>query len=491
MDPEKRTSLTRFIHIWNRGQGQSTPWHHLRMAYWLDRCTVEGKERLLLMAFRGAGKSTVIALYCAWLVMRDPNKRILVVAAEQSLAGKLVRNVARIIEAHPMTAALKPERPDMWRADQITVIRSNILRDPTILARGLYSNLTGSRAEVVICDDVEVPNTAGNHAARLKMRERLQELQYILTPRGTQTYVGTPHAYHSIYSKEPRPELGEDHPYLVDFERKVMPVIKPTGEPTWPQVFDIKTIEDRRRQLGSNSFRAQMMLEPVDPRLIRLDPDKLLTIESPFRMETTNGAKKYLFGDKPMTEGIACWDPSFGKAGQSDGNALAIMFCDEDRHYFLASLDYIEMPDRDFGEDRATRMCEMVLERLEAFGMPEIIVETNGLGSFLPDILQKVVRKRGTTLRIRPQHSHRNKNERIISALDPLLETGRLHVTPDILSGRFVQEMREWRLEGQNADDGIDAVSMTILARMAPLPRFVREQSMGQRPFVAQFDFKP
>ena len=68
-----------------------------------------------------------------------------------------------------------------------------------MLAAGLDSNITGARADIVICDDVEVPKTCATRALRDKLRQRLGELEFVLTPGGLQLYAGTPHAWDSIY----------------------------------------------------------------------------------------------------------------------------------------------------------------------------------------------------------------------------------------------------------------------------------------------------
>ena len=49
------------------------------------------------MAFRGCGKSTLVGLFCAWLLGQDPNLRLLVLSAESGLATKMTRNVRRAI----------------------------------------------------------------------------------------------------------------------------------------------------------------------------------------------------------------------------------------------------------------------------------------------------------------------------------------------------------------------------------------------------------
>ena len=193
--PAATTGFVDFVAEWNASQALPTPALHARMAAWLERHWLARTRKLLLMAFRGAGKSTLVGLFCAWLLARDPNLRIAVVAAELRLARKMVRNAKRIIERHAPLRGLKPRERDQWAADQFTVRRAAELRDPSMLARGIDANLTGSRADVVICDDVEVPGTAATEARRVDLREKLGEIDYVLAPGGTQIYVGTPHSY--------------------------------------------------------------------------------------------------------------------------------------------------------------------------------------------------------------------------------------------------------------------------------------------------------
>ena len=145
-----------FAWVWNRRHGHDTPAVHRRIARWLESRQAAGDRRLLLMAFRGCGKSTLVGLWCAWLLARRPETRILVLAADAPLAVKMVASVRRIVERHPLCRHLLPDAADSWASDRFTVAREGALRDPSMLAQGIGGNVTGSRAEVIVCDDVEV-----------------------------------------------------------------------------------------------------------------------------------------------------------------------------------------------------------------------------------------------------------------------------------------------------------------------------------------------
>ena len=109
MNPRLKTEFIEFTWVWNQAQGLQTPAHHRRIARWLDQRVAAGERRLLMMAFRGSGKSSMVGLFCAWWLYREPDARILVLAADQALAGKMVNQVRRIIEKHPLCTHLLPD----------------------------------------------------------------------------------------------------------------------------------------------------------------------------------------------------------------------------------------------------------------------------------------------------------------------------------------------------------------------------------------------
>ncbi|MBM3582808.1 MAG: hypothetical protein FJX37_12690, partial [Alphaproteobacteria bacterium] len=171
--PPDTVDFPDFVARWNEAQGLATPALHRRIARWLAERWAAGGRELLLLAFRGSGKSTLIGLFAAWLLTRDPNLRILILSADHALARKMARNAKRIVERHPLTGHLRPARSDEWASDRFTVARAAEWRDPSVLARGIGANLTGSRADVAICDDVEVPKTCDGEGKRRDLRERL------------------------------------------------------------------------------------------------------------------------------------------------------------------------------------------------------------------------------------------------------------------------------------------------------------------------------
>jgi hypothetical protein len=165
--------------------------------------------------------------------------------------------VKRIIERHALTRHLRPRRTELWGAGQFTVNRAAELRDPSMLAHGIGANITGSRADIVFCDDVEVPNTCDTAPKRADLRARLSEIDYVLVPGGLQLYAGTPHSYYTIYADTPRAETGEAAPFLAGFERLELPLLDAKGRSRWPERFDAAAIASLRERHGPNKFASR------------------------------------------------------------------------------------------------------------------------------------------------------------------------------------------------------------------------------------------
>ena len=156
-------------------------------------------HRGLLMAFRHSGKSTVVGVFAACILYLYPETRILILSAENTLATRMVSHIRHILENHTFCTDMIPANKKEWATGRITINRPIGIREPSVICQGIYGNITGMRADLIICDDVEVPNTSNTVQKRENLRERLRELDFILSPTGTMIYIGTPHTYDTIY----------------------------------------------------------------------------------------------------------------------------------------------------------------------------------------------------------------------------------------------------------------------------------------------------
>lgn len=422
------------------------------------------------MAFRASGKSTLVGLFSAWVLWRDPRIRILVLAAESSLASKMVRNIKRTIEKHPLTSHLRPTSPDQWASDRFTVNRDIELRDPSVLGAGVTSNVTGSRADLIIYDDVEVPNTCDTAEKRQSLRERLTETNFVLAPNGTQLYVGTPHSYFSIYADEPRLEVNEKEIFLSGYDRYELPVLNGKGESVWPEQFSDNHIALLKRQSGPNKFAAQMMLEPVNILQGRLNTDLLQFYDCKINYSESQGQSQLHLNDKKLLSCSAWWDPAFG-SDAGDNSVLAVVFSDEEGNYYLHNISYIKNA-TDSDEDEATAQCKTVASVVKKFLVPSITIETNGIGKFLPAILRRELAKENVACAVVEKTSTRSKSIRILESFDVVMSAQSLYLHESVKETPFLTEMSEWQPEGKCKDDGLDAVAGALSLEPVRLKKF-------------------
>lgn len=460
-----RTSFPLFLSLWNHSQDLQTPTLHFEIATWLVARWQSHDFDLLLTAFRSSGKSTLVGLFASWLLADDPERRILVLAADHQLATKMVRTVRRILERHPLTSHLRPRTAEEWASDRFTVNRLGTHRDPSMLAKGITANITGSRADIVICDDVEVPNTCDTPTKRTELRERLDEIDFVLVPGGTRLFVGTPHTYHSIYADTVRRDAGETAPYLNGFQRLCLPIIDKAGDSRWPDRFSLSHIQTMRDRAGPAKFQSQMMLEPTDITEARLDPAAMIPYVAPLDYRESNGVPVLEIDQVRMISATCFWDPSFGRPGRGDRCAIAVVFSDAKGGRWLHDVQYLtHVPEISTDIDEATQLCRQVVTFARKYFLPIVTVEINGVGRFLPGLLRREISRGGLAAGVVEHTSTQNKSIRILGAFDALLAAGRLHVSDRVLASPFITEMREWR-PGTNApDDGLDAVAGCLLA---------------------------
>jgi hypothetical protein len=392
--------------------------------------------------------------------------------------------VKRLIEAHPEIKRLKPAKPELWGSEQFTVERAATLRDPSMLARGIDGNFTGSRADVVICDDVEVPGNSDTAAKRAALREKLGEIEFVLVPGGMQLYLGTPHSYYSIYAAAARPETGETRPFLDGFERRLFPIRDEIGKSAWPARFPEEAIAQLERASGPIKFASQMLLTPMAPEKCRFDPAKLLRYDGEIEYREQQGLASYWLEGRKLASIRVWWDPAFGRPEKSDRNAIALVYQDEAGGYWLHRVFY-------FGHDpalaaahpethaEADQLCRAAAQFAHEHGAPAITVEDNGIGKLLPGLLRRALAAIDPTIAVLAHHASESKDARILNALDVPLAGGLLHAHASVCDGPFVDELRGWRPEGRSGqpDDGVDAVAGAIRAeptRLGPYPRAPR-----------------
>lgn len=474
----------------------------------------------LLMMPRGHGKSTILDIYNAWRLYNNPNHLILHQGATDPDAYKVSRGTEQVLERHPLCQIygfkkVRGETQKWWCSGSTDV------RHGSIHARGILSNVTGSRANEIQNDDVEVPGNIGTPEAREKLRYRLSEQSFILIPGGQKLFVGTPHTHDSLYTHikklgakclvlkmyedEKRFENiseaitsfkpiyifsgigaqakllrnGIDYQYVKqgNIYKVILTeqhyLIDIYGEALWPDRFTPAVMEERRKECRTvNEWDSQYQLHAKPVGDVRLDPDKLIPYDVEPILKRANGQYYLMLGERRIV-GITCrWDPASGKK-KSDASSVALVLHDDlGNKYWHRSIELTgEVIKTD--EDGAIvggqvwQLCDLI----EQYHVPKVVIESNGIGEFAPSSLKGALKARKLRCGVDPKPSVKSKNVRILDALEGPLVSGLMWAHVSVLdseqgenTSRQYKQMQQFNPAiTDQEDDHLDSLAGAVV----------------------------
>lgn len=233
-----------------------------------------GPKRLIIQAFRGVGKSWITSAFVAWKLLCDPQLKFLVVSASKQRADDFSTFTKRVIHEMPILQHLRAREDQRNSNVAFDVAPSRASHAPSVKSVGITGQIVGSRAHIIIADDVEVLSNALTQVMRDKLGEVVKEFDAVVMPKvGRIIYLGTPQVEESLYaglqergykcriwpSKMPDSKLKEFYgnrlaPFITDMQKDI-------GEPTDPDRFDALDLEERRASYGNSGFALQFMLD--------------------------------------------------------------------------------------------------------------------------------------------------------------------------------------------------------------------------------------
>jgi hypothetical protein len=241
------------------------------IAYFLQH----GPNKIAIEAFRGVGKSFITSAYVLWRLYNNPQLKFLVVSASKSRADAFSTFTIRLIMEMDILAHLRPREEQRNSRIEFDVGPAKADQSPSVKSVGITGQITGSRADEIIADDVEVLNNAATADMREKLIERTKEFSAVLKPlpEARTIYLGTPQTEDSIYNKLPEtfttriwpaliPTKEESEKYgddLAPYIRKLMST-RPEGTTTDPERFSDMDLAARQAEYGRAGFSLQFML---------------------------------------------------------------------------------------------------------------------------------------------------------------------------------------------------------------------------------------
>ena len=419
----------------------------------------DGPKRRIIEAFRGVGKSWMAAAYVLWLLRNDPQKKIMVVSASKTRADDFAQFCLRLIREMKLLQCLDPDRDEQRSAANRFDVRPSIPdQSPSVKSVGIFGQLTGSRADLILADDVEVPNTAWTIGMREKLLHSVGEFNAILKPGGEIMFLGTPQTEESIYNKlrmrsyecriwparypEKPEKYGEALAPVIQTE-----CIENKGRPTDPGRFSDLDLLEREASYGRSQFTLQFQLDTTLSDLERfpLRLTDLVVMElddhAPQKIVWSSGAE-YRISDLPAVgfSGDYYHRPAFihGDWLEFQGCTMFIdpsgKGADETAYAIVAHLNgnLFVLEVGAFRQGYTERVLEGLAQAAKRRKVKLILLEDQFGQGMLESLLQPYLRKI-YPCSVEPVRSNMQKERRIINALEPVLNQHRLVINRSVV----------------------------------------------------------
>lgn len=455
------------------------------------------------MAFRGVGKSYISAAYALWRLMRDPvDEKILVVSASGSKAKEFVAQTKNILLSMPLLETLRPREGQRNKTDAFDVAGASISQSPSLKAAGITGQITGSRATLIIGDDIEVVDNSRTEESRSQLLRAVNEFDAIKVPAeydtegtlirrgGDVLFLGTPQTEESIYNVLIKvryftcyciparfPAEDKDKVYLLQREdgstinilagyiRQQMEADESVrGKPTDPKRFNEDDLQAREGK-GRAWFALQYMLDTTlsDAERYPLRQHDLIVMS----VNSLKAPMTIQWGHNTSQSNAIHDIPNLGFTGDY---LLKPLFVDSEWREYTGSVLFVDPSGRGADETAWTILkilngvfyCPvnkghkgpvddaylMIAKDAKAHDVNMVLIEPNfapgvWISGFSP-VLQKVW-PGGCTVE-EAEWQRGRKEERIIDTLEPVMNTHRLVLDESVIRQDVKLENRDYSL---------------------------------------------
>ena len=460
-------------------------------------------KRLVIEAFRGVGKSWITSAFVCHQLLLNPQRNILVVSASKSRADDFSTFTQRLIGEMPMLQHLQPRNNQRQSKVSFDVAPATASHAPSVKSMGITGQLTGSRADLIIADDVESANNSQTQLMRDRLGETVKEFDAIIKPEiGRIIFLGTPQTEMSLYNDlEERGfktriwcALYPSKEQTTGYGHKIAPIIADVedneGKPTDPKRFDSVDLLERMSSYGKSGFNLQFMLDTTmsDANRHPLKLNDLIVLsgcstwkEAPAKLQWASSPEQIkaidpdtpnvgLKGDyyvapmhtspefTPFEGSVMSIDPS-GRGEDKTAYAVLKML------HGVLYLTAIGSLDGGYSDDTMGRLAQIAKQQ----NVNYVVIESN-FGDGMATQLLKPIMASVHPCEIEEVRHNIQKEKRIIDTLEPLMNSHRL-VIDDILIKEdfklepdhqlFRQMTRLTRDKGAlRHDDQIDALAI-------------------------------
>ena len=427
-----------------------------------------GPKRLQIQAFRGVGKSWITGAFVLWTLFNNPEKKIMIISASKERADNMSIFLQKLIIETPWLVHLRPKSDDARWSRISFDVNCSPHQAPSVKSVGITGQLTGSRADLMILDDIEVPGNSMTEMMREKLLQLCTEAESILTPKKDSRimYLGTPQTTFTIYRK-----LAERNykPFvwparyprkLSNYEGLLAPQVQEdieNGVEAWdvtdPDRFSNEDLVEREASMGRSNFMLQFMLDTslsdaekfplkmadlivtaVNPKEC---PDAVVWCSDPSNvikdLPTVGLPGDYFYSPMvmqgewlPYTETICSVDPS----GRGTDETAASFLSQRNGFIYLH-----EMRAYQDGYSDATLLD--ILRGCKKYGVTKLLIETNFGDGIVGELFKKHLQQTKQAIDIEEVRANVRKEDRIIDTLEPVLNQHKLIVNRSVIEWDF------------------------------------------------------
>ena len=426
-----------------------------------------GPKRLQIQAFRGVGKSWITGAFVLWTLFKDSEKKIMIISASKERADNMSIFLQKLIIETPWLKHLQPKSDDSRWSRISFDVNCSPHQAPSVKSVGITGQLTGSRADLMILDDIEVPGNSMTELMREKLLQLCTEAESILTPKSDSRimYLGTPQTTFTIYRKLAErsyrpfiwPARYPRKSKLSQYEGLLAPQIAEDleeGVDEWqctdPDRFDHDDLLEREASMGRSNYMLQFQLDTslsdaekfplkmadlivtsVNPNTA---PEGLIWCSDPSNLlkelPTVGLPGDYFYSPMqiqgqwgPYSETICSVDPS-GRG--SDETAAAYI---SQRNGFL----YVHQM-RAYRDGYSDNTLLDILRGCKKYGVTKLVIETNFGDGIVSELFKKHLQQTKQAIDIEEVRANVRKEDRIIDSLEPVLNQHRLVVDKSVIN---------------------------------------------------------
>jgi hypothetical protein len=434
-----------------------------------------GPKRLQIQAFRGVGKSWITGAFVLWTLFNDPERKIMIISASKERADNMSIFLQKLIIETPWLAHLRPKSDDSRWSRISFDVNCSPHQAPSVKSVGITGQLTGSRADLMILDDIEVPGNSMTELMREKLLQLCTEAESILTPKDDSRimYLGTPQTTFTVYRKLAErnyrpfvwPSRYPRKAKLSQYENLLAPQIQAdleTGALEWDPTddrFDNDDLIEREASMGRSNFMLQFQLDTslsdaekfplkmADMVVTSVNPTKapesVVWCSDPSNVikdaPTVGLPGDYFYSPMQLVgewgdyqETICSVDPS----GRGSDETTAAFISQRNGYLYLHEM-------RAYRDGYSDNTLLDILKGCKKYNVTTLLIESNFGDGIVAELFKKHIQNTKQAIFIEETRANVRKEDRIIDSLEPVLNQHRLVVNRSVIDWDYASNKDE------------------------------------------------